>query len=169
VYGDNTIIVLWSDHGWHLGEKQHWGKWTGWERSTRVTLAVVPSRKMAPRLDNLGQTCDEPVSLLDLYPTLTELCGVPVPHALDGQSLVPWLKDPGHHTDRIVLTSFDPGNVSMRSRGWRYIRYHDGSEELYDLVDDPNEWDNLSDQPERASLLNMFRRQVPDDALKAAD
>ena len=93
-FGDNTVIVLWSDHGWHLGEKQHWGKWTGWERSTKVPLIIVPPKKLADRFAAAGSRCDQPVGLIDLYPTLTELCGVAAPDKLDGQSLVPLLREP---------------------------------------------------------------------------
>ncbi len=168
-YGDNTVIVLWSDHGWHLGEKQHWGKWTPWERSTRVLLAVVPPKRWAGKFEKLGQSCDEPVSLIDLYPTLTELCDVPAPKSLDGQSLVPLLYDPGLRTDRVALTSIDLGNVSVRSDRWRYIRYDDASEELYDLSDDPNEWINLASDPARKKILKRFRATVPIEALQQAD
>ena len=166
VYGDNTVIVLWSDHGWHLGEKQHWGKWTGWERSTRVPLIIVPPKRAADKFPKLGQTCAAPVSLIDLYPTLAELCKVPAPDSLDGQSLVPLLHDPGRRTERVVLTSFDPGNVSLRSARWRYIRYQDGTEELYDLTKDPHEWTNLAGHRQHEKVIERFRRQVPAQALR---
>ena len=143
--GDNTVIVLWGDHGWHLGEKEHWGKLTGWERSTRVPLIVVPSKKMAEGFSKSGSACAQPVSLIDLYPTLVELCGLESPERLDGQSLVPLLKDPQQATDRAVVTTFSKSNHSLRTDRWRLIRYADGSEELYDLEQDPNEWDNLAD------------------------
>lgn len=163
-FGENTIIVLWSDHGWHLGEKQHWGKWTGWERSTRVPLIIVPPQQWAAKFKNLGQVCDEPVSLIDLYPTLAELCDVPTPGSLDGVSLVPLLRDPKVRTERVVVTSFDPGNVTLRSDRWRYIRYEHGSEELYNLRRDPNEWNNLAAEPEHEARLASFRAKIPSDA-----
>lgn len=164
-YAKNTVVVLWSDHGWHLGEKQHWGKWTPWERSTRVVLMVVPPRNMAGRFTKLGQGCHQPVSLLDLYPTLTELCDVPAPKQLEGKSLIPLLQDPQRSTGRVVLTSFDRGNVSLRSDRWRYIRYDDRTEELYDMHNDPNEWTNLAGESGREELLRQFRQQIPLDAL----
>ncbi len=130
--GDNTVIVLWSDHGWHLGEKQHWGKWTGWERSTRVPLIIVPPKNLASRFAPGGSRCDRTVSLIDMYPTLTALCGVDAPKDLGGESLLPLLRNPKLATDRSVATLFNPGNASLRTERWRYIRYADGSEELYD-------------------------------------
>ncbi|MFK8115092.1 MAG: sulfatase [Rubripirellula sp.] len=167
-FGDNTVIVLWSDHGWHLGEKQHWGKWTGWERSTHVPLIVVPPKSLGGSFAEGGSRCRRPVSLADLYPTLTELCGVKEPDGLDGQSLVPLLRDPSHPTNRKVVTVFDRGNVTVRSEQWRYIRYADGSEELYDMNRDPYEWTNLSGQSERTEILNDFRNALPQGALNPA-
>ncbi len=167
-FGDNTVIVLWSDHGWHLGEKQHWGKWTGWERSTRVPLIVVPPRRQASEFAG-GARCDRPVSLVDLYPTLAQLCGVDPPQGLDGHSLVPLLREPSRTTDRNVVTVFDPGNVTLRSDSWRYIRYADGSEELYDLSQDPHEWNNLAGEPRRRDILQSFRRAVPPQAIQQTD
>ena len=141
---DNTVIVLWSDHGWHLGEKQHWGKWTGWERSTRVPLIVVPPQRAKEDFAKAGSVCAQPVGLIDLYPTSLELCGIADPIKLDGESLVPLLKNPQLKTDRAVVTMFDQGNVSVRTMRWRYIRYADGSEELYDHQTDKHEWKNLA-------------------------
>jgi arylsulfatase A-like enzyme len=159
-YGNNTVIALWSDHGWHLGEKQHWGKWTGWERSTRVPLIIVPPRNHRDSFAKGGSRCGRPVSLIDLYPTLAELCGVAAADGLDGQSLVPLLRDPSRASDHQALTVFDPGNVTVRSERWRYIRYADGSEELYDMAGDPNEWTNVAGDPDRESLLSSFRDVV---------
>ncbi len=154
---DNTLIILWTDHGWHLGEKQHWGKWTGWERSTRVPLIIVPPQSMANHYAVAGSQCAEPVSLLDLFPTLVELCQVKGPAQLDGQSLLPLLHDPKLATHRTVVTTFDKGNLSLRSVRYRYIRYSDGSEELYDRSSDVNEWYNLASQPQHAPTLQTMR------------
>ena len=158
--GENTVIVLWGDHGWHLGEKDHWGKWTGWERSTRVPLMIVPSKKMAERFSSAGSNCTQPVSLIDLYPTLVELCGLEGPERLDGQSLVSLLSDPQQSTDRAVVTSFDKGNNSLRTDRWRLIRYTDGSEELYDLKQDPNEWENLADSKKHKATKSELSQQL---------
>jgi len=157
----NTVIVLWGDHGWHLGEKQHWGKWTGWERSTHVPLIIAPPRTAVgiPR----GANCVDPVSLLDLYPTLIELCALPKIDGLAGQSLVPLLKNPSQSTDRVVLTTFDKGNYSATGARWHYIRYADGSEELYDRTTDPHEWTNLAAKPEHAAQKAALARHLPDD------
>ena len=159
--GDNTIIVLWSDHGWHLGEKQHWGKWTGWERSTRVPLIIVPPKKLVDQFAPPGSRCDVPVSLIDLFPTLTEMCDVSRPDGLDGESLVPLLREPDSAPDRRAVTTFGPGNVSLRTDWYRYLRYSDGSEELYDHKSDPHEWQNLAANATFRSLLERLRGLIP--------
>jgi len=158
---DNTAIVLWSDHGWHLGEKQHWGKWTGWQRSTRVVLMVVPPRNAAAGTYQLGSQCNQPASLLDLYPTLIELCGLPPREGLSGRSLVPALKHPQQPSDRAVITTFGQGNHAVTTTNWRYIRYADGAEEIYDSQVDPNEWTNLAGKAEHAAKLAELRALAP--------
>ena len=154
---DDTIIVLWSDHGWHLGEKEHWGKWTGWERSTRVPLIIVPPKNQAKNFAAPGSRCDQPVGLIDLFPTLTELCRVQPPEGLDGQSLVPLLREPAKQTGRRLITTFDQGNYSVRTEQWRYILYADGNQELYDLMADPHEWDNLVSRPDLQEVIERLR------------
>ena len=157
---DDTIVVLWSDHGWHLGEKEHWGKWTGWERSTRVPLIIVPPSNQAKDFGPAGSRCDQPVGLIDLYPTLTDLCGVDPPEGLDGQSLAPLLRDPTKKTARKLVTTFDRGNYSVRTERWRYILYADGNQELYDLTVDPHEWENLADKEEHRRLIDRLRSDL---------
>lgn len=168
-FGENTLIVLWTDHGWHLGEKQHWGKWTGWERSTRVPLIVVPPRSRAAEFAKAGSRCDAPVGLIDLFPTIAEFADVKVPESLAGQSLVPLLRDPDAGDDRIAVTSFDPGNVSLRTSRWRYVRYADGSEELYDHAADPREWRNLAGDDEHRETLRRLRERVTPEAIEEAE
>ena len=157
-HADNTLIVLWSDHGWQLGEKDHWGKWTGWRQSTRVPLIVAQSRSKAdaPR----GVVCEEPVSLLDLYPTLASVANLPSGEHLAGTSLMPLLENPQLETDRFVLTTFDRGNHALSGNRWRYLRYQEGDEELYDIESDPNEWKNLADESEYAEKLRTMREQM---------
>ena len=150
-YGKNTIIVLFSDHGWQLGEKQHWGKWTGWNNSTRVPFIIIPAGAQA------NKNCHEPVSLLDIYPTLVEMAGLP-PKSLDGVSLVNLLNAPQKNMERVVRTIFDQGNKALISKEWRYIRYSDGSEELYNRLKDPHEFHNLAQKAEYIEFLEKMRK-----------
>ena len=152
----NTIVVVWSDHGWHLGEKQHLHKFTLWERSTRVPFIV-----MAPGVTRAGTRSVRPVGLVDLFPTLNELCGLPPVPTLDGQSLVPLLRDPARTWERPALTTHGLGNHALRNERWRYIRYVDGGEELYDHESDPNEWTNLAARPEFAAVKASFAKWLP--------
>ena len=152
----NTVIVLWSDHGWHLGEKQHLHKFTLWERATHVPLMVV-----APGVTQTNVVCEQPVGTLDLFPTLSQLCDLPEIVELDGQSLVPLLKDPQRDWERPAITSHGPGNHALRSKRWRYIRYADGGEELYDHAADPNEWTNLASRVEFANVKQDLARWLP--------
>ena len=155
---DNTIIVLWTDHGQHLGEKRHWRKNTLWEEATRVVLSIKVPGETAT-----GQTCARPVSLLDLYPTLNDLCGLPNPEALEGVTLRPLLEDPDREWARPALTTWFQGNHSVRSQYWRYIRYRDGAEELYDHRADPGEHHNLASDPANAAVLDELRQYLPAD------
>lgn len=159
----NTHIILWGDHGWHLGEKQHWGKWTGWERSVRVPLAIVPAARDRAAFAS-RQSSQQPVSLIDLYPTLMELCGIEPPKGgLDGQSLVPLLRNPAMETGRAVVSTFYGEHYSVRDARWRYLRYSDGSEELYDHATDPHEWRNQANQPEHAAIKVRLARSIPQE------
>jgi len=153
---DDTIVVLWSDHGFHLGEKQKWAKRTLWEESTRTPLIVAgPGVKPG--------ACREAVSLLDIYPTLVELCELPANRHLEGISLVPQLEDPGAERTVPVLSSSFYGNHSVRTRDWRYIRYKDGAEELYDHRADPDEFKNLASFPAHAGRKASLVRWLPED------
>ena len=155
-HADNTIIVLWGDHGWHLGEKQHWRKHALWETTTRTPLIIT-----TPDGLGRGQRSARMVSLIDLYPTLIELCVVPAREGLDGQSLVPLLRDPQREWTRPVLTTFGYQNHAVRTERWRYIRYEDGGEELYDHSNDPNEWHNLASQSQHAGVIAKLKRALP--------
>ncbi len=139
---DDTMIVLWSDHGYHLGDKDSVVKFTLWEMACRVPLVIV-----APRVTIPGTRIDTPVSLVDLYPTLIELAGLPNKPGLEGESLVPLLKNPDHPRKAPAITTFLKGNHAVATKDGRYIRYADGSEELY-RADDVWNHDNLLVGPE---------------------
>jgi arylsulfatase A-like enzyme len=157
-HAENTLIVLWSDHGFHLGEKQHWAKRTVWEESTRVPLLFAgPAIKP-------GEACPAPASLLDIYPTLVELCRLPTNPHLEGLSLAPQLSDPTSHRDRPAITSAYFGNHSIRSRDWRLIVYEDGAEELYDHRNDPDEFHNLAGDPAHQAIRDQLSRWLPKEA-----
>jgi arylsulfatase A-like enzyme len=153
---DRTIIVLWGDHGWHLGEKLHWRKFTLWEEATRVPLIIV-----APGITNRNTRCDRTVSLLDLYPTLADLCGSVPPKTVEGRDFVPLLKDPGASWNYPVVTTHGRNNHAVRSERWRYIRYRDGTEELYDHDRDPMEWTNLAGSPEHEAVKKELAAWLP--------
>lgn len=153
---NNTIIVLWSDHGFHLGEKDHIEKFALWEKSTHIPFIVV-----APGVTGPGGRCDKPVDMSALYPTLLELCHLPPDSNCDGHSLLRLLRDPMANWDRPALMTYLRGNHAVRSDRWRYIRYADGSEELYDHDTDPNEWSNLVDDRQLADVLDSHRKWLP--------
>ncbi|HSW01377.1 MAG TPA: sulfatase [Sedimentisphaerales bacterium] len=159
---DNTIIVLWGDHGYHLGEKGLTGKNTLWERSTRIPLIFAGPGVKA------GQRCTRPAELLDMYPTLVELCGLAKRDDLEGISLVPQLRDAAAKRQRPAITSHNQGNHGIRSERWRYIRYADGSEELYDHQNDPQEWTNLAGDAKFAAVIEEHRRWLPEIDLPPA-
>jgi hypothetical protein len=153
---DNTIIVLWSDHGYHLGDKQCCVKFTLWEKANRVPFIVV-----APGVTKPGSRCDRPVGLVDIYPTLLDLAGLPPKADNDGRSLVPLLKNTEAKWDRPALMTEGRGNHAIRSDRWRYILYSDGAEELYDHDKDPWEWNNIAGDPEYATVIAEHRKWLP--------
>ena len=154
-YADNTVVVLWADHGYHLGEKNRFAKQAFWERDTRTVLMFK-----APGF-SAGKTCDAPAQLLDIYPTLLELCGLPRNPQNEGRSLVSLLKNPQAEWNHFAITAYGQDNFSMRSPTHRYIVYEDGSEELYDMMDDPNEWNNLAMNPESEAIKTHFKAACP--------
>ena len=159
---DSTIVVLWSDHGWHLGEKQKAGKNSLWDRSTRVPLIFA-----GPGVAKNAR-CNRPAELLDIYPTLLELCGLPAVEGLEGHSLVPQLKSAKAPRPWPAITSHNQGNHAIRTEQWRYIRYADGSEELYNMKRDPNEWINLAGQRKYASVKMELSQWLPKTDLPPA-
>ena len=155
-YADNTIIVFWSDHGYHFGEKRHFAKNTLWERSTRVPLAIT-----APGVTRPNTACSRPVNLLDLYPTLVDLCGLPEREGLEGVSLRPLLEDPEIDWARPAVMTFGRNNHAVRSERFRYIRYANGDEEFYDHDNDPHEWTNLASDPAWRPEIDRHARWLP--------
>lgn len=146
--------MLWSDHGWHLGEKLHWRKFSLWEEATRnVMMMSDPGMKPG--------RCGRVVSLIDIYPTLVEWCGLSKREGLEGRSLMPLLRDPGEKWDHAALTTYRRNNHSVRTERWRYIRYSDGGEELYDHDADPMEWTNLAGKGEFAGVKLGLARHLP--------
>ena len=161
-HADNTVVVLWSDHGWHLGEKLITGKNTLWDRSARVPLIFA-----GPGVAE-GARVTSPAELLDIYPTLVDLAGLPAQQGLEGHSLRPQLRDASAPREWPAITTHNAGNHGIRSERWRYIRYADGSEELYDMRSDPQEFENLAGDPQHAAVIEEHRRFLPTDDLPPA-
>jgi arylsulfatase A-like enzyme len=153
-YKDNTIIVLWSDHGWHLGEKKHWRKFALWEQATRSPLLFVgPGIKPG--------VCHRTVDLMCVYPTLCDLCGLSTPKHVQGKSVKPLLDDPKAKWGTPALMTWMRNNHAVRTERWRYIRYANGDEELYDHDADPNEWKNLAAEAKYADVKKQLARFFP--------
>ncbi|MFT7632482.1 MAG: arylsulfatase A-like enzyme [Mariniblastus sp.] len=154
--GRDTIVMLVSDHGWHLGEKKHWCKGAIWEQTTHIPF-IVRGSGIKP-----GSICDQPVSLIDVYPSLVDLAGFDIPDYLHGASIKPQLRDPSLQRPP-VISSYGEGNTAIRTKRWRYIRYEDGSEELYDHRLDPDEWTNLAGDPNLAATKARLAEMIPKD------
>jgi iduronate 2-sulfatase len=155
-YAKNTIIVLWGDHGWHLGEKLHWRKFTLWEEATRAPLMIT-----VPGMTKPGSVCERTVDFLSVYPTLAELCGTKAPPQCKGPSFVSLLKNPKAKWDRPAITTHGRNNHAVRSERFRYIRYADGSEELYDHRSDPMEWKNLAGEAKYDAVKKELAKWLP--------
>jgi arylsulfatase A-like enzyme len=156
-YKDNTIVIFWTDHGFQLAHKDRWEKFSLWRQGTRSPMIIrLPEGKMEP-----GNT-NTPVSFLDIYPTLVDLAGMPIPEYLEGNSLMPILKDPDASWNYPAVVTFEPGNHSVLFENWNYIRYKDGAEELYDHNTDPGEFTNLALDPAFRSLMNRLAAWIPE-------
>ncbi len=151
----NTVVVVWGDNGWHLGEKGITGKNTLWERSTRVPLIFAGPGVAA------GGRCRRPAELLDIYPTLIDLCRLPPVDGIEGHSLTPQLRDAAAPRPWPAITTHNHDNHAVRTEDWRYIRYADGSEEFYDERGDPNEWSNLAANPRFDAAKRDLARWLP--------
>jgi arylsulfatase A-like enzyme len=159
-YGDNTYIVLFSDHGFHIGEKERHAKRSLWEDGARVPMMIV-----GPGIPK-GQICNKPVQLLDIYPTLLELSNLKADPKHEGKSLVSLLKNTEADWPNYARTSFGPGNYAILSERYRFIQYNDGSEELYDHENDPNEWYNVINKEEHTETIEQHRAQIPKERYK---
>lgn len=153
---ERTIICLWGDHGWHLGEKEHWRKFALWEESTRAPFIWV-----VPGVTKPGGVCTRPVDFMSIYPTLCELTGIARPATVEGHNLKPLLADPRAPWPHVAITTFGLNNHAIRTDRWRYIRYADGGEELYDHGNDPYEWVNLASRPEQTALKAELAKHFP--------
>ncbi len=156
-HAKDTIVVLFSDHGYHLGEKQRWSKFSLWERTTRVPLIIsVPN--------GIKGRSEQPVELLSIYPTLIDLCKLTENPKLEGVSLQPLLKNPEAKWNHVAISTLGQNNHAVRDRRWRYVRYADGSEELYDHQNDPHEWTNLAKgepNPSHAKVIVRLKKRLP--------
>ena len=157
----NTWIVLWSDHGWHLGEKSHWGKATGWYRSTRVPFLIIPPAGSTDY--NKAIEIKNMVNLLDLAPTLADIAGIPKKTSWEGRSLMPLLSEEASDWEEVSLTTFSIGSHTISTPDWQLISYFDGSFELYDLVNDPNQFKNIADLPESKIVVEQLKKHIPEE------
>lgn len=153
---ENTIIVFWGDHGWHLGEKEHWRKFALWEEATRMPFIWV-----VPGVTKPGGVCNRTVDLMSVYPTLCSLCGIERPGHVEGEDLSILLRDPNAAWDKPAITTFHRNNHAVRTEQWRYIRYADGGEELYDHTQDEYEWTNLASDKNFAHAKGTLIKLLP--------
>ncbi|MEO1616301.1 MAG: sulfatase [Planctomycetota bacterium] len=153
---DNTIICLWSDHGWSFGEKQHWRKFALWEETTRVAYIWV-----VPGVTQPGGRCGRSVDLMSVYPTLCDLTDIEKPDHVGGHSIVSLLKDPNSAWAYPAITTHGRGNHSVKTETHRYIRYAGGGEELYEVTSDPYEWNNRASDPKLAGIKADLAKWLP--------
>ena len=156
-YADNTAVVLWGDHGYQLGEKEKFAKMTLWERATRTPLIIKPPKSKGKQVSN------KPVSLLDLYPTLVKMCGLPANPTNEGRDLSPLLDDPNMPWEHAAITTYGKNNHAVKTERYRYIRYEDGTEELYDHKVDRDEWKNLANIPAYDEVKRTLAKHIPAD------
>ena len=158
----NTIIVLLSDHGWQLGHKLRWRKMALWRQVNRVPLIIA-----APGVTTPGTKSNRPVSLLDLYPTLVDLAGLPLPaQRMEGNNLLPLLKNPEAKWDHVAISTWGYMNHAVQDERYRYIRYRKGEEELYDHEKDPNEWTNRAGMSEYKRVKERLIKFLPEKNVK---
>ncbi len=155
-YAENTVIVLWSDHGYRLGEKGTFAKHALWEEATNAPLMFAGAG--IPK----GKVIEAPAEMLSVYPTLLELCGLPKYERNEGVSLVSLMKNSSNAKDNLnAITTYGMNNHAVRTEQFRYIQYEDGGEELYDHLCDPNEWYNLASVDSLGSTKNYLKQLLP--------
>ncbi|MEM7234110.1 MAG: sulfatase [Planctomycetota bacterium] len=161
---DRTIVVLWGDHGYHIGQKSHIAKSALWKQATRTPLIIHVPEALSGRRSKVLR-CKKPVSLVDLYPTLIDLCGLPKREGLDGRSIAPLVNNPQADWPYPALITHSPFwhgvNHAVRSDRFYYIRYRDGGEELYDMSKDPEQWKNLAGEVKHAATKKELRKWLP--------
>lgn len=155
---DNTIVILWSDHGYHLGEKKSFKKFTLWEEANRVPFIILDKREKQAKQ---GRKVTQAVTLINVYRTLADMAGLKVPDYVDGNSLVPQLKDQATPVAAPAISSWGRGNYAVRTENWRFIQYFDGSQELYNHQKDNNEWHNLAKLPEYKEKVKQMVALLP--------
>ncbi len=154
---DNTVVVLWSDHGYHLGEKKTFKKFTLWEEASRVPFIIYDTREP----ETFGREVKQGVTLINIYKTIAEFAGIETPDYVDGFSLVPYMTNPALPVEKPAIMSWGQGNYSVRTQDWRLIQYFDGTQELYHNQEDQNEWHNLAGQPEYKKKLVELTALLP--------
>lgn len=155
-HAENTIVVFWSDHGYHMGSKGLMHKFTLWEEATRIPFVVK-----VPGITKPGSRIDRPVDMVSVFPTLAALANVPAKPGLDGRDMTELLVDPNADWRFPAITEYFRGQVAIRSQNWRYIRYQDNTEELYDRNNDPKEWTNLASDPQYEGVIKEHRKWIP--------
>jgi arylsulfatase A-like enzyme len=155
-HADNTIVVIVADHGFHLGEKTHWRKATLWNESTQVIMSFY-----APGVTTPNTVCDQGVSMIDIYPTLVDLCGLTQPVGLEGRILTPWLQNPTATRLEPAVVTLEAGNHAVINEQYHLINYVNGDQELYDRSVDPNQWNNLAPDPTYADIIAQLMQWLP--------
>lgn len=154
-HADNTVVVLWSDHGYRLGEKGTFAKHALWETATKAPLIFA-----GPNVPK-GKKMDTPVEMLSIYPTLLELSGLPAYSRNEGNSLVNMMQHDVDTSDAYALTTFGMNNHAVKTNNYRYIQYEDGTEEFYDHNTDPNEWTNEASNPKYKEQIAVMKKYLP--------
>jgi arylsulfatase A-like enzyme len=168
-YANNTAVVIYSDHGWQLGEKQHWQKFALWENVIKSVLMIkTPDGMLGTSAEKArGSVSNRNVSLMDIFPTLTEMCGLQEKQGLSGHSLIPLLENPNKSDwSHPIVTLEGWEHYSIRQDDWHYIEYGDGTAELYNLAKDPEEWRNLAGDSQYTKEVDALRRHIPQQQKK---